>query len=66
MQYKKTCADCGWREVKQEDLVKGFEYDDGKYVIFDEKDFEKLKSNKDKNITIEKFVKLSEVDPLYF
>lgn len=66
VQYKKTCADCGGREVKQKDIVKGFEYEDGKYVIFEEKDFEKLKSKKDKNITIEKFVELSEVDPLYF
>lgn len=66
VQYKKTCADCGGREVCQEDIVKGFEYEDGKYVIFEDKDFEKLKSKKDKNITIEKFVELSEVDPLYF
>lgn len=66
VKYKKTCADCDGREVKQEDIVKGFEYEDGKYVIFEEKDFEKLKSKKDKNITIEKFVNLSEVDPLYF
>jgi len=66
VKYKKTCADCDGREVKQEDIVKGFEYEDGKYVIFEEKDFEKLKSKNDKNITIEKFVKLSEVDPLYF
>ena len=56
VKYKKTCADCDGREVKQEDIVKGFE----------EKDFEKLKSKKDKNITIEKFVSLSDVDPLYF
>ena len=66
VKYKKTCADCDGREVKQEDIVKGFEYEDGKYVIFEEKDFEKLKSKKDKNITIEKFVSLSDVDPLYF
>lgn len=61
VQYKKTCVECGGREVKQEDIVKGFEYEDGKYVIFEDKDFEKLKSKKDKNITIEKFVEL----PLY-
>ena len=66
VKYKKTCADCEGREVKQDDIVKGFEYEDGKYVIFEDKDFEKLKSKKDKNITIEKFVNLSEVDPLYF
>ena len=62
VKYKKTCADCEGREVKQEDIVKGFEYEDGKYVIFEDKDFEKIKSKKDKNITIEKFVNLSEVD----
>lgn len=66
VKYKKTCADCEGREVKQDDIVKGFEYEDGKYVIFEDKDFEKIKSKKDKNITIEKFVNLSEVDPLYF
>ena len=32
VKYKKTCADCGGREVKQEDIVKGYEYEDGKYV----------------------------------
>ena len=66
VKYKKTCADCDGSEVKQEDIVKGFEYEDGKYVIFENNDFDKLKSKKDKNITIEKFVKLSEVDPIYF
>ena len=66
VKYKKTCADCEGREVKQEDIVKGFEYENGKYVIFEDKDFEKIKSKKDKNITIEKFVNLSEVDLLYF
>jgi len=66
VKYKKTCADCDGGEVKQEDIVKGFEYEEGKYVIFDDNDFEKIKSKKDKNITIEKFVSLSEVDPLYF
>lgn len=66
VKYKKTCADCDGREVKQEDIVKGFEYEDGKYVIFENNDFDKLKSKKDKNITIEKFVYLSEVDLIYF
>jgi len=66
VRYKKTCSDCDGREVKQEDIVKGYEYEEGKYVIFEEKDFEKIKSKRDKNITIEKFVNVSEVDPLYF
>lgn len=66
VKYIKTCVDCGDRIVKQEDIVKGYEYEEGKYVIFDESDFDKLKSDKDKNITIEKFVNIAEVDPIYF
>lgn len=66
VKYKKTCSACDGREVKQEDIVKGYEYEEGKYVIFDDTDFEKIKTKKDKNITIERFVKLDEVDPLYF
>ena len=66
VRYKKTCEECDGREVKQEDIVKGFEYEEGKYVIFEEKDFEKIKSKKDKNITIEQFVEVAEVDPIYY
>ncbi|NCA91782.1 Ku protein [bacterium] len=66
VKYVKTCVDCRERIVKQEDIVKGYEYEEGKYVIFEDEDFEKIKSDKDKNITIEQFVNLTEIDPLYF
>ena len=66
VKYKKTCSACDGREVKQEDIVKGYENEEGKYVIFEDKDFEKIKSKKDKNISIEKFVDVSDVDPLCF
>ena len=66
VKYVKTCVDCEDRVVKQEDIVKGYEYEKDKYVIFDEEDFEKLKTEKDKNITIEQFVNIKEIDPLYF
>ena len=66
VRYKKTCEECDGREVRQEDIVKGFEYEEGKYVIFEEKDFEKIKTKKDKNITIEQFVEIAEVDPIYY
>lgn len=63
--YKKSCPECE-DEVKQSDIVKGYEYEDGKYVIFEEEDFEKVKSKKDKTITIDKFIDISEIDPVYF
>ncbi len=66
VKYKKTCVDCDDKEVKNEDIVKGYQYEKGKYVIFTDKDFEKIKSPKDKNISIAQFVDLNEVDPIYF
>ena len=66
VKYKKTCVDCNNKEVKNEDIVKGYQYEKGKYVIFTDKDFEKIKSEKDKNIVIKQFVNLNEVDPIYF
>lgn len=66
VKYKKTCVDCDDKEVKNENIVKGYQYEKDKYVIFTDKDFEKIKTQKDKNITIEQFVNLSEVDPIYF
>ncbi len=66
IKYKKTCVDCDNKEVKKENIVKGYRYEKDKYVIFTDKDFENLKSPKDKNISIEQFVNLDEVDPIYF
>ncbi|MGN1212865.1 MAG: Ku protein [Christensenellales bacterium] len=66
VKYKKTCVDCKNREIKNEDIVKGYQYEKGKYVIFTDKDFEKIKTPQDKNIVIEQFVKLDEIDPIYY
>jgi len=66
VKYKKTCVDCNDKEVKNQDIVRGYQYEKDKYVIFTEEDFDKLKTPKDKNITIEQFVNLEEIDPIYF
>lgn len=66
IKYKKTCVDCENREVKNEDVVKGFQYEKDKYVIFEDKDFEKIKTQKDKTINIQQFVDINEVDPIFF
>lgn len=66
VKYKKTCVDCDEKEVKNENIVKGYQYEKDKYVIFTDEELEKIKSVKDKNITIEHFVNLDEVDPIYY
>ena len=64
VKYKKTCEECNGREVRRADIVKGYEYEDDKYIVFADKDFEKLKTKKDKNIMIEKFVDIGEIGPM--
>lgn len=65
VKYIKYCPHCD-EEVKIKDLIKGYEYEEDNYVTFDEKDFDKLKSDEDKTIEIISFVNLKEIDPIYF
>ena len=66
IRYKKVSEASGDREILQKDIVKGYEYEDNKFVIMENKDFEKIKTEKDKSITIEKFVDIEEIDPIYY
>lgn len=65
IKYKKYCPSCD-KEVKNEDITKGYEFEKGRYVTITEEELEKIKTKKDKTIHIEHFAKMSEVDPIYF
>ena len=63
--YVKVCRSSG-KEVKQEDIVKGYEYEKGDYVILDEKDFKIAAPKKTDLIDIVQFANESEIDIKYF
>lgn len=65
IKYKKTCEDCP-ANINQEDIIKGYEYEKDKYVTLTSKELENIKSQKDKSIDILQFVKLDEIDPIYY
>jgi len=65
IRYKKTCAHCG-REIRQEDIVKGFEYDEDKYVVITDEEIEKIKTEKEKSIQILHFAQLNQISPVYY
>ncbi len=65
IRYKKTCAHCG-KEIKSEDIVKGFEYDKDKYVVVTDDDIEKIKTEKEKSIQILHFAQLNQISPVYY
>lgn len=65
IRYKKVCGHCG-KEVKQDDIIKGYQYDKDHYVIVTEDDLEKIKTEKDKSIQILHFANLNQISPIYF
>lgn len=66
IKYKKTCETCN-EQVTEKDIVKGFEYEPGRFVIITDEDFDAAKSKVgSRTIDIIDFVKLEEIDPIYF
>ena len=52
--------------LRQEDIIKGYQYEPGQYVIIENEDFAKVKLKSEKVIEIEGFVDSSEVHPTLF
>jgi DNA end-binding protein Ku len=64
LQQKRWCPKCE-REVPTSDLVKGYEFEKGRYVVVDEDDVEKVRVASTRVISLEKFTPVDDVDPIY-
>ncbi|MFJ7636847.1 Ku protein [Peribacillus sp. NPDC097264] len=66
IKYEKVCPVCQ-KEVGKDDIVRAFEYTKGKFVVLEDNELEQLKKqNEDKAVEIIDFVKIEEIDPIYF
>ncbi|MEC0233149.1 Ku protein [Paenibacillus kribbensis] len=65
LSYVRKCPVCD-KEVEWEEIGKGYEYEKGKFVMFDKEELEQISGQADKNIVILDFVDLQEIDPIYF
>ena len=54
------------REVEADELVKGWEFAKGQYVLVEESDLEAVALTRSQSIAILRFVRLEDVDPVYF
>jgi DNA end-binding protein Ku len=59
------CPTCN-RIVERSEVVKGYEYEDGKYVVIDPEEIKKIAPESARAMEILAFVKESEIDPLFF
>lgn len=65
IKYEKVCPVCK-EEVDQDEIVRGYEYEKGKFVVIDEKDLEKIPDETTKTIDILDFVNIEEIDPIFY
>ena len=65
IRYARICRKDG-EEVPWDDIVKGYEYRDGDYVVLTQKDLDKLDTKKTETIDIQHFVNQDEIDSRYY
>jgi DNA end-binding protein Ku len=64
IQQKKWCPKCS-REITNTEIVKGYEFEKGHYVVVDEQDIEKVRPQSTRVIDLVQFANDNEIDPIY-
>lgn len=65
IRYLKWCEACN-REVTMDEVVRGYEYTRGEYVVLRDEDFENIPVPTTRAVEIIDFVRLEEIDPIYY
>src|SRR6266704_1347791 len=63
--YKRVAEKDG-REVSWDQIVKGYEYEKGKYVVLKDEDFQRVDLEATQTVDIKDFVDQEEIDPIFF
>ena len=64
LQQKRWCPRCD-REIDKTDVVKGYEFERGRYVVLDEDDLAKARPESTRIINLERFADMASIDPIY-
>jgi DNA end-binding protein Ku len=64
IQQKRWCPHCG-REVANSEIVKGYEFEKGRYVVLGDEDFDKVRPESTRVINLVQFAEDSAIDPIY-
>ena len=63
--YKRVAEKDG-KEVPWDQIVKGYEYEKGKFVVLKDEDFQRVDVEATQTVDIQDFVELDEIDPIFF
>ena len=64
IQQKRWCPQCQ-REVPNTDIVKGFEFEKGRYVVVGDEEIDKVRVDSTRVINLEQFTDDGAIDPIY-
>ena len=64
IQQKRWCPHCE-REVPLSEIVKGYEFEKGRYVVMDEEDLSKVRPESTRVIDLVQFTDAAAIDPIY-
>jgi len=62
----KPVAEKDGKEVPWDQIVKGYEYEKGKYVVLKDEDFQRVDLEATQTVDIQDFVDQEEIDPMFF
>ena len=63
--YKRVAEKDG-KEVPWDEIVKGYEYEKGKFIVLKDEDFQRVDLEATQTVDIQDFVEVEEIDPIYF
>jgi len=65
IRYERLCS-IENKPVPWDEIVKGYEYEKGEYVVLTDEDFKKVDPEKTQSVDILEFVELEKINPMYF
>jgi len=64
IQQKRWCPHCN-REVPNSEIVKGYEFEKGRYVVMSDEDFDQVRPQSTRVIDLVQFADAAAIDPMY-
>ena len=62
----KRVAEADGKEVAWEDIVRGYQYEKGKFVVLNDDDFSRVDMEATQTVDIQEFVEVAEINPMFF
>lgn len=66
VRYNRTCSVCGEENLTKDDMVRGYEYEKGRYVTFTDEELDAVPVETLHTVDVTNFVPTEQIDPIYY